>query len=72
MGAQKIAAVLLLLAGALALVYCGFTYTRETHTADIGSLHVSMDEKQHVNVPIWAGFGVMLIGGVLLLAGTRR
>jgi len=66
MDAKKFVALLLLVAGTLALVYGGFTYPKANHAIDVGSLHVSVDEKQHVSVPVWAGIGAILIGGVLL------
>lgn len=71
MDAQKVAAVLLIIAGALGLAYGGFSYTKQTHTADVGPLHLSVDEKQHVNVPVWAGVGAIVIGGVLLVMGRK-
>ena len=67
----KIVAILLIAGGALALVYRGFNYTKETHTADIGDLHVALAEKQHVAVPVWAAFAA-IAGGVLLLVGARK
>ena len=33
-------AVALIIAGILGLTYGGFSYTKETHTPDIGSLHL--------------------------------
>lgn len=71
MDAIKLAAILLIVAGALGLGYGGFSYTRETHQADFGPIHMSVDERQHVNVPIWAGVGAIVVGG-LLLVGVRR
>lgn len=71
MNAQKIAGILLIVAGALALAYGGFSYTKETHTADVGPLHLSIDEKERVNVPVWAGLGAILVGGLLLVV-TRK
>lgn len=67
MGGQKIAGMLLIVAGVLALAYGGFTYTKETHDIDLGPLKMSVDEKERVNVPVWAGVGAILIGGVLLV-----
>ena len=72
MDTQKIAAILFIVAGALGLAYGGFSYTKETHQADIGSLHMSVDEKQHVNVPVWAGVGAILVGGLLLVTGRKN
>ncbi len=71
MGAQKIVAILLIVAGALALGYGGFTYTRETHTADMGPLQLSVKDRERVNIPIWAGVGAIVIGGILLVAGRK-
>jgi uncharacterized membrane protein YdcZ (DUF606 family) len=71
MNAQKIAAILLIVAGALGLAYGGFSYTSDTHRTDIGPVSLQVTEKRHVNVPIWAGVGA-LVCGVLLLVGSRR
>jgi uncharacterized membrane protein len=71
MNAQKIAGILLIVAGALALAYGGFSYTKETHTADVGPLHLSIAEKERVNLPVWAGLGAILVGGLLLVV-TRK
>lgn len=71
MDAQRIAAILLIVAGALGLAYGGFTYTKDTHQADIGPLHLAVDEKQRVNIPVWAGVGAIVIGGLLLVGGRK-
>lgn len=63
----KIAAVLLIVGGGLGLAYGGFSYTKETHQTDVGPLHLSVDETQRVNVPMWAGIGAIVIGGLLLV-----
>ena len=65
-------ALALIIAGVLGLTYGGFTYTKETHKADIGSLHLLVDEEQRVNVPIWLGIGVLVFGGILLLVGRKN
>jgi LPXTG-motif cell wall-anchored protein len=70
METKKFAALFLIVAGALVLAYGGFTYTKEAHQVDVGSLHMSVDEKQHVSIPVWAGVGALLAGGLLL--GLRR
>jgi TRAP-type C4-dicarboxylate transport system permease small subunit len=72
MGGTKIAAIVLMAAGALALAFGGFSYTKETHSAKIGSLELSVKDRETVNVPVWAGLGMILIGGVLLISGGRQ
>jgi LPXTG-motif cell wall-anchored protein len=72
MNGVKMAALGLIVAGALALAYGGFSYTSETHQAKVGPLNLSVEETQTVNVPVWAGIGAMLIGGALLVFGSRK
>jgi len=67
MNPQQLIGIALIVAGALALAYGGFTYTRATHTADLGPIQLEMKERESVNVPIWAGIGLIVIGGVLVL-----
>lgn len=72
MDAQKLVAILLIVAGALGLMYGGFSYTKETHRADMGPVHMQVSEKGHFNVPMWAGVGAIVVGGVLLLGFGRK
>jgi hypothetical protein len=72
MNAVKIAAVVLIVAGVLGLVYGSFSYTKETHEAKLGPLELSVSDKQTVNVPVWAGVGAIVIGGALLLIGSKN
>lgn len=69
MKAIQIVAVVLIVLGTLALAYGGFTYTRETHEANLGSLNLSVDDKEWVNIPVWAGVGGILIGGIMFVFG---
>ena len=72
MNAIKMAAIVLIAVGVLGLVYGSFSYTKDTHEAKIGPIELSVSEKQTVNVPVWAGVGAIVIGGVLLLVGGRK
>ena len=72
MSAVKIAAIVLIAAGILGLVYGGFSYTRETHEATIGPVELSVKDKETVNVPVWAGVGAIVAGGLLLLVPKQR
>jgi hypothetical protein len=69
MNANKLAAMLLIVAGVLGLAYGGFSYTKATHQADVGPLHMSVNEKQYVNIPVWAGICAIVVGGLLLVRG---
>jgi hypothetical protein len=72
MNAVKIAAIVLMLAGVLGLAYGNFSYTKETHETKIGPIELSIKDKQTVNVPVWAGVGAIVIGGVLLVFGSKK
>jgi uncharacterized membrane protein len=71
MNSSRIAAIVLVVLGILALAYGGFTYTSETHEATLGPLSMSVDEKERV-IPPWAGAGAILIGGMLFFFGSAR
>jgi len=72
MNAMKMVAMVLIVGGVLGLMYDGFSYTRETHEAKLGPIELSVQDKQTVNIPVWAGVGAIVIGGALLLFGGRK
>ena len=72
MSALKIVGIVLILAGILGLVYRSFSYTKETHEAKIGPLELQLKEKETVNIPVWAGVGVIIVGAALLLVPARK
>jgi hypothetical protein len=72
MNAIKIAAIVLIVAGVLGLAYGSFSYTKETHTGKLGPIELSITEKETINVPVWAGVGAIVIGGVLLFFGSKK
>ena len=72
MNAIKMVAIALMVAGVLALVYGSFSYTKATHQAKLGPIELSVQEKQTVNVPVWAGVGAIVAGGLLLVFGSKR
>ena len=66
MNAIKMLAIVLIVAGGLALAYGGFTYTKETHQANLGPIEFSVKDRETVSIPLWAGLGVLLAGVALL------
>lgn len=68
---MRIAAIIIIVLGALALVYGGFSYTKDSTVAKIGPLELSAKKQETVNVPTWAGIGAIVVGGLLLLFGGR-
>lgn len=72
MNAIRFLAIALLVAGALGLVYGGFSYTKDTTAVKLGSLELSVKEQKNVNIPLWAGVGAIVAGGLLLLSTSKR
>jgi len=64
-------ALALIVGGVLALVYGGFSYTKDETAAKIGPLELSVKEHKSVNIPTWLGVAG-IVGGVLVLLGAGR
>ncbi|HEX7559953.1 MAG TPA: hypothetical protein VF386_12190 [Usitatibacter sp.] len=68
----KMVGVVLIVAGAAALAFGGFSFTKETHKAEIGPLKLSVQEKENVNIPSWAGLAAIVAGVVMLVVPTKK
>lgn len=72
MNGLRLAGLVLIVAGVLALAYGGFSYTRQTQKAQIGPIELSVSERGNVNIPLWAGIAAVVGGGALLVLGGRK
>lgn len=72
MNAVKMAAIVLIALGTLALAYGGFRYTKETHNVKVGPMEMSIKDRERVNIPAWAGVGAIVVGGALLVVPINR
>jgi len=72
MNTLQIPAIVLIVAGILGLAYGSFSFTKQTHDVKVGPIEMSVQDKQTVTVPAWAGIGAILIGGALVLLGARQ
>jgi len=72
MNSIKMAGIALILARALGLAYGSFSFTQQTHEAQVGPVTLSVTETQTVNVPLWVGIGAIVIGAALLLVGNKQ
>ena len=70
--AIRLMALGLIVAGVLGLAYGSFTYTKETHQANLGPINLTVKDKETVNVPIWVGVVAILAGGGLLFVGAKK
>ena len=67
----KTLGIVLLAVGILALTYGGFSYTKETNKAKVGPIEINVSEDKRVNVPVWAGLAMAVVGGALLVSGKK-
>jgi hypothetical protein len=66
MKGTKLLGVVFLALGLLALAYGGFSYTKDTDRLNLGPIHLEVKDRERVNIPLWAGVGIAIVGGVLL------
>lgn len=67
----RLVAVVLIVLGVLALVYGGFSYTKDSTVAKIGPIELTAKKQETVNIPLWAGIGAIVVGGALLAMGKK-
>jgi uncharacterized membrane protein len=71
MNPTKLVGLVLVVAGALALAYGGFSYTKDSSALKIGPVELSVKQKETVNIPLWAGVAAIVAGGFLLAFGRK-
>jgi hypothetical protein len=71
MGGTRLIAIVLIVLGVLALVYGGFTYTKDTTVAKVGPIELTAKKQETVNIPLWAGIGAIAVGAALLVMGKK-
>lgn len=72
MNAMKMVGIVLIVAGVAALALGGFSFTKETHKAEIGPIKLSVQEKENVNIPSWLGLAAIVAGVVMLVVPTKK
>jgi hypothetical protein len=68
----KIAAVVLIAGGVVALVYGSFTYVSGVHDVDLGVVDATWKDKDTLYVPVWAGVAAIAAGVLLMLTRKPR
>jgi uncharacterized membrane protein YidH (DUF202 family) len=72
MNVLKIVAIVLIVAGVLALVYGGLTYTKATDAAKLGPIELTVKHKETVKFPVWTGVGAIVVGTTILLFVRKK
>ncbi|MDT8369648.1 MAG: hypothetical protein RQ745_10610 [Longimicrobiales bacterium] len=72
MSGMKIAGIILLVCGTLSLAYGGFSYTKDESHMEMGELSVQVEDRERVDLPVWLGVGLIVIGGGLLAGASKK
>jgi hypothetical protein len=72
MSIGKSIGVLLIVGGVLGLLYGGFTYTKETHSAKLGPIVLAVQERETIYIPIILSAAALALGVALLLTLRGR
>ncbi len=68
---MKLAGIVLIVLGALALAYQGIRYTTREKLIDLGPLKVTASERKTIPLPPVVG-GLALAAGIVLVLADRR
>ncbi len=63
--------IILIIAGAVMLIWTGVSFTKKEKVIDVGPLSVSVDKKQQVTWPPYLG-GILLIGGIIFIVTDKK
>jgi len=68
---NKSVGLILIVLGAVLLIWTGFTYTKKEKLVDLGPIQVSADQQKTVNWPPYAG-GIVLLAGIVILVSSNK
>ena len=63
--------IILIVLGAVGLIYGGITYISKKDVVDIGALKIQVDQKEHIPMPPIVGAAAVAVGAVLVIVGRR-
>jgi len=68
----KTIGIIIIAIGLIMTLYTGFNYVTKEKVVDIGDIEITKDEDHTASWSPFIGIGVMIIGGVVFLAGKRK
>ena len=69
---MKVAAIVLIVVGVIALAYGGISYTREKKVIDLGPIEATTKTRETIPLPPVLGVAAIAGGVVLLVVGGRK
>jgi hypothetical protein len=70
-GAMGTLGIILIVLGALSLIYQGISYTTREEVVNIGGIEIQAESEEHIPLPPLVG-GLAVVGGVVLVVASRR
>ncbi|MGC4034581.1 MAG: hypothetical protein QM764_01380 [Chitinophagaceae bacterium] len=69
---MKAVGIILIVAGALMLIFKGFNFTQEKKVVDLGPVEINKKENHSVNWPTYAGGIAIAAGALIFIAGRKK
>jgi len=69
---MKLLGIILIVLGAIGILWGGFSYVKDRDTVDLGVAEVVVEEKGRVTVPPIIGVVLLVAGGAILGASRKR
>ena len=63
--------IIMIVIGAVMLIWTGFTYTKKEKVIDGGPLEISADKEKTITWPPYAG-GILLVGGTIVFVTGKK
>lgn len=63
--------IVLIIVGAISLIWGGITYTQREEVVDLGGLEIEAETKERLPLPPILG-GIALVGGIVLVVVSRK
>jgi len=69
---MKKTGIIIFIIGLLATVFTGFNFITREKVVDIGELEIMGNKNHSIAWEPAAGFGIMIVGGILIAIGSKR
>lgn len=70
--AATVCGVLLIVAGAAALIHPRFSYRVEQHSAQVAGQKVLFETRRVIYFPLWFSIPMLTIGAVMVIVGLQK
>lgn len=68
----KTIGIILIVIGAVMLIWTGFSFTREEKVLEVGGLELNAKKQENVNWPPYVGGVILIVGLGLVLMGRSK